>query len=180
MNRVPPSYIELSREIGLLLLKHPSSLVAIAGKTWAGKTTLARYLSWTFQISVLETDMFRHQVEGHREHDTNCIRDALEFKKKMEKPVVIEGCLVRSILQKAGIIEDYLVYVEAQRPKTTDSLSSEPYFYENTLRHSVDPSLFGNDKCDMDAKESANFVVSLHYDEEGHMLVHTSQHFGKL
>ncbi len=94
------------------------------------------------------------------EHDTDFIREALVRKKKMGKPVIIEGCVVLPILDIVGISKDYLVYVERQRREDVDALSSDP-FWDNSVRQPLNPKVFGSDKCHLDAKEKANFVVSL-------------------
>ena len=155
------SYNELIKKSEDLLKVYPSSLIVVTGRTGVGKTTLARYLAWKVQVSLIETDLFLCNNEDEQKHDAECIREILARKRNMGQSVIIEGCIATAILHDLGIEYDFLVYVERQQSTKINSLSRDPFFCENTTRQVLDPSVFGSSLHHSDSRKKADFIVSI-------------------
>ena len=54
----PPEYDSIALELKPSLENLPPLIIAISGSLHAGKTTLARFLAWYFNISLIETDFY--------------------------------------------------------------------------------------------------------------------------
>lgn len=94
-------------------------------------------------------------------HDLASIKKLLEFKKKMRSPLIIEGCVVTSILKDMGINQDYLIYVEREFRKENNTLPLDSLTFENTVRCVADVNIFGDAKFHADTKSEAQFIVSI-------------------
>lgn len=60
-------YIEVIYRLKPILDGLPGKIIAIDGTPGAGKTTLGRFLAWYFNISLIESDLFRSRSEGKKE-----------------------------------------------------------------------------------------------------------------
>jgi hypothetical protein len=111
----PPVFDEAAQKLAPLLANLPPKVVAVDGRSGAGKTTLARFLSWYFNSSLVELDLFL--AEGglvRREADVERI---VKFRLGLHLPVIVEGLLILDVLDSIGVKPDYTLYVRnADRP----------------------------------------------------------------
>lgn len=94
----------------------PGKLVAVDGRPGAGKTTLARFLAWYFNVSLIETDLFLEEPaltkgEIGLNYELSAIRRVIDCRLAKPRPIMIEGVSVLRTLQQAGRTPDVLIYV---------------------------------------------------------------------
>lgn len=118
----PPQYLKLVGTLKPVLHDLPGKIIAIDGRPGSGKTTLARYLAWRFNISLAETDLFliRHTGLTYRKDELDRVIEARLVK---PRPIIVEGVAVLQLLEWLNRRPDYTVYVateEAPRPSYGD------------------------------------------------------------
>jgi len=86
-------------------------VIAIDGVDGAGKTELARYLSWQLGMPAVETDLFLIPESGlnYRQED---LAEVVHGRLRNERPLIVEGVRILHTLRSIGVKQDYLVWVE--------------------------------------------------------------------
>lgn len=86
-------------------------VIAIDGVDGAGKTELARYLSWQLGMPAVETDLFLIPESGltYRQED---LAEVVHGRLRHDRPLIVEGVRILHTLRNIGVKHDYLVWVE--------------------------------------------------------------------
>jgi len=104
-------YHEVVKELEAVLYNLPGKLIAIDGKDGSGKTTLSRYLSWYFNVSLIESDLFRTQEDGKLEYREDEIKRIIEYRLNLPRPVIIESVVVQQLLKNINKKADFNIYI---------------------------------------------------------------------
>jgi hypothetical protein len=108
----PSAFDTVAVQLAPDLKNLPARLVAIDGRMGAGKSTLGRFLSWYFNVTLVETDPFLVD-DGTFARRVDEISRIVSFRLKQKaRPVLIEGVGVRELLQQLHLLADIHVYVE--------------------------------------------------------------------
>ncbi len=94
----------------------PGKIVAIGGGLAAGKTTLGRYLAYHFNISLIETDLFRLENKaGRLSYRNEVLVDAIASRvdRQNPRPVIIESAVILRVLSEIGRTADYYIHVSS-------------------------------------------------------------------
>ena len=105
----PREFDEIAQKLTSLLANLPPKVVAVGGRSGAGKTTLARFLSWYFNSSLVELDLFL--AEGGRAWRNSEVERIVRFRLDIPRPVIVEGLFVLDVLESIGVRPDYTIYV---------------------------------------------------------------------
>ena len=107
-----------------LLHNLPGKLIAIDGLPGAGKTTLVRFLACTFNVSLIETDLFLVEGPGRLVYRKDEIDQLIEKRLKKPRPVIVEGASVLRLLADLNRNADFLIYLTNQNaPEIGGSLA---------------------------------------------------------
>lgn len=107
-------YGDVVSKLKPVLCQRPSKVVVIDGLNGVGKTNLGRYLSFVFNSSLIETDLFSTRPGFEY--------DYVQFKKIIEKlltlirHVFVEGVTVLQILGSVDVQPDYHIYWKNVHP----------------------------------------------------------------
>ncbi len=109
----PAQFDEAAATLTPLLKDLPSRLVAIDGRMGAGKSTIGRFLSWYFNVTLVETDPFL-VGDGTLARRVDEIARIVAFRLdcKSPRPVLLEGVGMRQLLEQLKRPADFHVYVE--------------------------------------------------------------------
>lgn len=105
----PPVFDDVAQRLAPLLAGLPPKVVAIDGRSGAGKTTLARFLAWYFNSSLVELDLFLK--EGGLVRRKSGVERIVKFRLGLRLPVFVEGLMVLDLLDSIAIKPDYTIYV---------------------------------------------------------------------
>lgn len=137
----------VAEQLAPLLENLPRRLVAIDGRMGAGKSTLGRFLSWYFNVTLVETDPFL-LGDGTFTRHTGEINRIVSYRldRRCPGPLLIEGVGMRQLLLELERSADVHVYVE----NTTNlyQVSSVVLEYEKKFR----------------PKENAHFCVEVNHE----------------
>jgi uridine kinase len=86
--------------------------IAVDGGDGAGKSTLARFLSWQLGMPAIETDLFLRAHAHEPSYDLKALAKVVEARHGLNRPVIIAGMCVLETLRRIGIEPEYRVYVE--------------------------------------------------------------------
>ena len=86
-------------------------LIAIDGRDGSGKSRLARLLAFNLDMPMIETDLFIQPRQGIPIYRYIELKNAIEARLQLDRPVIIEGILVLEMLNQIALKHDYLVYV---------------------------------------------------------------------
>lgn len=150
-------FLNACRAVEQRIKKDPFCIIAIGGKLGVGKTTLSRYLSWKLGLSLLETDLFLRPKETKVSYDYKYIRDILEFKKKSERHVIVEGCSILPVLREFDSSETFLIYIEKQI--TSGHPSIDQIDFEITETFSIKDIFDVDLDCPSELKEKAGHTI---------------------
>ncbi len=107
----------------------PGKISAIDGRDGSGKTTLSRYLSYFFNVSLIETDLFLIKDSGLSYH-LNQIERILQVRLAKPLPVIIEGLLVHRVLKSLSLTADFSIHVVNSEHSGSYSLANVVSAYE--------------------------------------------------
>ena len=119
----PPEYDAIAAELKPKLENLPPVIIAISGSMSAGKTTLARFLAWYFNISLIETDFYLKPNEGLT-YDASEIARMISFRIGLSRPVVVEGLKILEILAEINKAPDITIHVQ-KKPNYGNDKESE-------------------------------------------------------
>ncbi|WP_428415001.1 hypothetical protein [Pararhizobium sp.] len=114
----------------------PSKIVAIGGLPGVGKTTLGRYLAYSFNVSLIETDLFlipKQSVMIYREDwISQVISSRLDrADPERRRPVIIEGSTILRLLASLGRKPDFFIQVfNDDAPESSGALAYDLARYE--------------------------------------------------
>lgn len=106
----PPEFDAAALWLEPILANLPPKLIAITGSRGAGKTTLARFLAWYFNVSLIETDHYLIPYKG-LQYEPNKIDRIIGFRLAMPRPVIVEGAAILPLLSKLNRVPDGIIHV---------------------------------------------------------------------
>lgn len=120
-------YAAVVDALGPILRDLPYKLIAIGGLPHAGKTTLARFLAWYFNVSLIETDLFRDLgVRRRLAHKADQVAAIIDYRRNVvDRPVIIEGATVLRLLSQIGVRPDFYIHVDNTQVQETDSYKTD-------------------------------------------------------
>ena len=105
--------------------------VAVDGRDHAGKSSLARYLSWQLQMPCIETDFCLRKDGEQPCWDTDLLKRLVEHRHELNRPVIVEGVFVLRNLRTLGIEPDYVVHVRNPNHSGSDIWQAAFTAYES-------------------------------------------------
>jgi len=142
---IPEPYNEVTNNLSPILYNLPGKVVAIDGKNGSGKTTLGRYLAWFYNVTLIETDLFRFQDNTKLKYKEEEIKNIIRYRLNSNRPVIIEGVALKDLLGKLEIVPEYTIYIENEAYERDDWLVDILKKYEEEQK----------------PKESSNIVIEL-------------------
>lgn len=133
----PPEFDSTALWLEPILAGPPQKLIAITGPIGAGKSTLARFLAWYFNISLVETDCYLIPHKGFQCEHTEVGR-IIKQRHNIRQPVIVEGAAIFPLLAKIKQVPDGIIQVR------NNSASRRPSAEEVQM---LNPSEWGFDKC---------------------------------
>jgi cytidylate kinase len=112
MADILPEYNHITESLEPVLENLPGKIIAIDGKNGSGKTTLGRYLCWYFNITLLETDLFREETPNSLSYDLKQLNKIIDSRLLLPRPIIIESVAINDLLDKLNRKADYIIYVE--------------------------------------------------------------------
>ena len=107
-------------------------LVGIDGRDNSGKSTLARFLAWQMDMPAIETDLFLVPNEdGLIRYRNADLKRLIEARLNKGWPVIVEGPFLLMNLDKLGFTPNYLICMENQSYKGSDTWQDAFASYEN-------------------------------------------------
>ena len=88
--------------------------IAIDGVDGAGKSTLARFLSWQLEMPEIETDFFLRDDQRMPVHDTSSLATLVQARHKNNRPLIVEGVFVLRQLGAIGVNPEFLIRVQCK------------------------------------------------------------------
>jgi ABC-type phosphate/phosphonate transport system ATPase subunit len=122
MADILPEYNLVTEELESVLENLPGKIIAIDGKNGSGKTTLGRYLSWYFNVTLLETDNFRKESINTLVYELKQLNKIIDSRLYIPRPIIIEAVAVNNLLEKLNRKADYIIYVENLNHENDDWL----------------------------------------------------------
>jgi hypothetical protein len=125
----PVQFDEAAKRLEQVLSGLPPKVIAVDGRAGAGKTSLSRFLAWYFNSSLLELDLFLSEPGlSFREPE---IRRIIEFRRKLRRPIFVEGLVVLDVLAKVSVAPDFLIHVRNRKHPEGWGLKAERDEYES-------------------------------------------------
>ncbi len=93
-----PEYCSVLKALQPVLFGLPPVIVAIDGRAGVGKTTLGRFLSWRFNVSLLESDLFLVKNQGKFSYRNEDVRGVIQSRLSGDRPIIVEGVVSLSLL----------------------------------------------------------------------------------
>ena len=130
MSREIPEYGQVVEVLKSVLYNLPPKIVAINGRDGAGKTTLGRFLSWTFNSTLIETDLFYDS--GSDSYHLQQISDLINRRLCKKCPVFVEGIRVLEVLEKTDHQPNFFIYLQNKNYKSSKKLKAMLDKYDKT------------------------------------------------
>jgi len=130
MMEILTKHREILRFVAERSLPRSKLTIGIDGVDGAGKSPLARFLSWQLGIPSLETDMFLKKGETFPSLRYDELKNLVEFRHLLDRPVIIEGLFLLEVLDNLNISPDILIYVINMDFDGSDQFRSKLKKYE--------------------------------------------------
>jgi hypothetical protein len=111
MPTVLPQYRQLVEALTPVMRGSPGVIVTIDGREGVGKTTLGRYLAWTFNVTLIETDLFLIPTRDYHLHLDDQINRIIERRITTPLPVIAEGIAILQLMKRIHRTPDFSIYL---------------------------------------------------------------------
>lgn len=121
--RVQPEYGQAIDALKEVLRNLPPVVISIDGAPNVGKTTLGRFLAWTFNVSLIETDLYLIPGLDRYEYERACLKRVVLSRINRDRPVIVEGVVSLRELEALHIESRFHIHVrnaDAQPPRFED------------------------------------------------------------
>ena len=88
--------------------------IGIDGVDGVGKSPLARFLSWQLGMPSVETDMFLKKGETFPSLRYNELKNLVDFRHSLDRPIIIEGLYLLEVLDHLEIDPEIFIYVTSK------------------------------------------------------------------
>lgn len=113
--------------------------IAIDGVDGSGKSTLSRFLAWQLGMPVIETDLALVNGNETPSHDIALIERLIKARHNLNRPVIVEGVFVLSLLEPFGVIPEILIRIQAKGISRSGSWPKKFKQYNETYPRSSAP-----------------------------------------
>jgi len=127
---VLPSYAKVVEALAPVMHGRPGVIVTIDGRDGVGKTTLGRYLSWRFNVTLIETDLFVIPATDHILHLDDQINRIIERRITTPLPVIVEGVSMLQLMRRINRVPDFAIYVTNSRRSSGVAMDRRLSAYE--------------------------------------------------
>jgi hypothetical protein len=105
------SYATIVAALTPVLRANPGALVTIDGREGVGKTTLGRYLAWTFNVTLIETDLFLIPTRDYVMHLDDQVNRIIERRIATPLPVIAEGITMLQLMKRIHRTPAFSIYL---------------------------------------------------------------------
>ena len=109
----PAAYCELYRELWRAL-GYPngrrSIVIGIDGRNGQGKTALASWIAWQFEMEAIHLDLFADLSRFPIEWRLSELRRVIDARLERRRPALVEGVLLLDALKAVSLKPDFLIF----------------------------------------------------------------------
>jgi hypothetical protein len=135
----PPEFLAALRWLQPKLVPWRKLTIAVDGVDGAGKSPLARFLSWQTGMPCVETDVLFYPNASEPIPDTSLLSRLVAARHESDRPVIVEGLFVLASLARAGVAADILIRVSAVGHQGSHTWASLFKSYRNSHPRSASP-----------------------------------------
>jgi 2-phosphoglycerate kinase len=103
-------YPKLWRALGYPSERRPI-MIGIDGRAGKGKTSLASWIGWQFNMPTIHLDLFLVPGRGRAEWELTGLQRVIEARLKRQKPALVEGVLLLDALTSLSLKPDFMIFV---------------------------------------------------------------------
>lgn len=103
--------------------------IAVDGRNYSGKSSMARFLAWQLGMPALETDMFLVRGSQPARYEYDQLKKLIETRHSKNWPVIIEGIKILETLELLQVRPDFLIFMKNTGVEATGGLSSQITVY---------------------------------------------------
>jgi uridine kinase len=141
MPTVLPSYQPLVEALTPVMRGLPGVIVTIDGREGVGKTTLGRYLAWTFNVTLIETDLFLIPTRDYHLHLDDQINRIIERRVTTPLPVIAEGIAILQLMKRIHRTPDFSIYLTRHGHASSKLLERRLSVYEAEFSPAANASI---------------------------------------
>lgn len=130
MPTVLPCYPQIVEVLTPVMRGHPGMIVTIDGREGVGKTTLGRYLSWTFNVTLIETDLFLIPTRDYHIHLDDQVNRIIERRITTPLPVIAEGIAILQLMKRIHRTPEFSIYLMRRGHESSKLLERRLSIYE--------------------------------------------------
>ncbi len=119
----------------------PGVVVTIDGREGVGKTTLGRYLAWTFNVTLIETDLFLIPARDYLIHLDDQINRIIERRVSTPLPVIAEGIAMLQLMKRLHRVPAFTIYLTRRGHVRSPLLERRLSMYEAEFAPAAGASL---------------------------------------
>jgi uridine kinase len=116
-------------------------IVTIDGRESVGKTTLGRYLAWTFNVTLIETDLFMIPTRDYHIHLDDQVNRIIERRITTPLPVIAEGIAILQLMKRIHRTPDFSIYLMRRGYESSKLLERRLSIYEAEFSPSMNANI---------------------------------------
>jgi adenylate kinase family enzyme len=125
---------EENSKLSKLLVDLPPVIIGIDGLSGSGKTSYGRFLSYFYNVTLIESDAFVTGCILKQEYDFECIKRSINERLRHQRPVIIEGICIVDLLSKMDMKPNYLIRVVNQKQYENETFDRHVQDYEQRVK----------------------------------------------
>lgn len=141
MPTVLPCYPQIVEALTPTIRDLPGAIVTIDGREGVGKTTLGRYLAWTFNVTLIETDLFLIPTRDYHIHLDDQVNRIIERRVTTPAPVIAEGIAILQLMKRIHRAPDFSIYLTRRGHESSKLLERRLSVYEAEYSPSASASI---------------------------------------
>ena len=141
MPTVLPCYPQIVEALTPAIRDLPGAIVTIDGREGVGKTTLGRYLAWTFNVTLIETDLFLIPTRDYHIHLDDQVNRIIERRVTTPAPVIAEGIAILQLMKRIHRAPDFSIYLTRRGHESSKLLERRLSVYEAEYSPSASASI---------------------------------------